>query len=40
MVSNPSGKYAIDGGVRGKKIKFGGLTVSERRLRRRSKTAT
>ena len=26
-LSSPSGKYAIDGGVRGKKIKFGALTV-------------
>jgi hypothetical protein len=26
-LSTPSGKYAIDGGVRGKKIKFGALTV-------------
>jgi hypothetical protein len=26
-LSNPSGTYAIDGGVRGKKIKFGALTV-------------
>jgi hypothetical protein len=26
-LSNPSGKYAIDGGVRGKKIKFGAVTV-------------
>jgi hypothetical protein len=29
-LSNPSGKYAIDGGVRGKKIKFGALTVGAR----------
>ena len=26
-LSTPSGKYAIDGGVRGKKIKFGAVTV-------------
>jgi hypothetical protein len=26
-LSNPGGKYAIDGGVRGKKIKFGAVTV-------------
>lgn len=26
-LSTPSGTYAIDGGVRGKKIKFGALTV-------------
>jgi len=26
-LSSPSGQYAIDGGVRGKKIKFGALTV-------------
>lgn len=26
-LSNPSGTYAIDGGVRGTKIKFGALTV-------------
>jgi len=26
-LSSPSGKYAIDGGVRGTKIKFGALTV-------------
>jgi hypothetical protein len=26
-LSTPSGKYTIDGGVRGKKIKFGALTV-------------
>jgi opacity protein-like surface antigen len=29
-LSTPSGKYAIDGGVRGKKIKFGALTVGAR----------
>ena len=29
-LSTPSGTYAIDGGVRGKKIKFGALTVGAR----------